>query len=418
MVVAARQAPFYLPDEGAHYLRAYEVSQLHLINLPNAVGVHMPCKEYTVVATKYYPIAFFQTKSAAEQAVAFCQVRTTNTAGGYSFVPYIPAALALAFTDELNWTVESKLVAARIANFSVWFSVLFLSLIWLKQGRILIACLMLIPSFFWQLVALSADGATLTSCLLYIIFVVRIAERKLAVTRGMLTILIALGVFIGAAKGVYSPIALLSFGLWGNLPGRNWFYKFCVLSCPVLAALGIFLAQSAFSDSRLIYLGNNANPALQLAFVMQNPLLFMTSMFKSTVNMDIVSLVAPTYAVPNPTLGLWIGFVTFATFAILSICSGFGIEKRIRLVSGFLVAIGLVGISLPLYLTYSPVQFDTILGLQGRYYLPMLPLIFIALAFKATPVPLANFFHIVQRRMHWAIYVSMIGLMLAVGNIP
>lgn len=417
VTIAIRQAPFYMPDEGAHYLRAYEVSKLHLINLPSAVGVDIPCREYIVVAKKYHPIALFQTKAEAEQAEPSCQVRTINTAGSYSFVPYIPAAAALALFEKLNWTAESKLLAARIANFSVWFSIVFFSLALLEGGRILMASLILMPSFVWQLVALSADGATLTSCLVYLFFVIRVAQHKLEVTPGMIAILIVLGFFIGASKGVYAPIALFAFGLWRQLPSKGWLYRLCVLSCPMLAALSAFSAQAVLSDPSLIYLGNGANPALQFTYVVQNPMKFMSLIMKSFGEMDVTSLVAPGYAVPNSGQGFGIMVVSLAAISILMVCTDFGIDKAFRLIAGVLVTITLVGISLPLYLTYTPLQFDGILGMQGRYYIPILPIVFIAFSFKASDVNWINFFVELQNRIRWVIFMSALGLIVAVFNI-
>lgn len=415
--IAIRQAPFHMPDEGAHYLRAYEVSKLHLINLPNSVGVDMPCGEYAVVAAKYYPIAFMQKNAVDAQADLACKVRTVSTAGSYSFVPYIPAALALAIIEKFNLTTEGKLAAARIANFSVWFSVLFFSLLLLKGGRVLMGCLILMPSFFWQLVALSADGATVASCLAYVCFVLRIAQRKLHLTRGVIKVLIALAVFIGASKGVYAPVALLAFGLWERLPSKSWLYKLCVLSCPTLAALGIFLAQAALSDPHLVYLGNNANPTLQLSYVAQNPMTFIYLMTQSVSRTEITSLVAPGYAVPNSGRGFGITIVSLGTIAILMACTDFGINKKFRLVSGLLVFVVLSGVCLPLYLTYSPVKFDSILGLQGRYYLPILPLLFITFAFNASNVNWVGFFNQLEKRIHWLMLMSALGLIVAIVNI-
>ena len=417
VTIAIRQAPFYMPDEGAHYLRAYEVSKLHLINLPNSVGVDIPCREYFVVAKKYHPIALLQTKAEAEQAEPSCQVRTINTAGSYSFVPYIPAAVALALVEKFNWTPESKLLAARIANFSVWFSIVFFSLMLLEGGRLLMASLILLPSFFWQLVALSADGATLASCLAYLFFAVRVAHRKLEVTAGMITILIGLGFLIGASKGVYAPITLFAFGLWRQWPRKGWFYRLCVLSCPMLAALSAFSAQAVLSDPGLIYLGNSANPALQLTYVVQNPIKFMSLIMKSLVETDLTGLVAPGYAVPNTGQGFGITVVSLAAISILMVCTDFGIDKAFRLIAGVLVAIILVGISLPLYLTYTPLQFDGILGMQGRYYIPILPLVFITFSFKASGVNWVNFFVELQNRILWVIFMSALGLIVAVFNI-
>ena len=415
--IATRQVSFYMPDEGAHYLRAYEVSKLHLINFRGSVGVDIPCGEYTVAATKYNPIALVQKKAIDGQADATCRVRTISAAGSYSFVPYLPAALALALVERLNWTTEGKLIAARIANFTVWFSILFFSLLLLDKGRILMACLILMPSFFWQLVALSADGATFASCLAYVFFVHRIAQRKLDLNSGLVKILIALAIFIGASKGVYAPVALLAFGLWGRLSDKGWLYKFSILSLPVLAAFGTFFVLLIFSDPSLVYLGNDANPGLQITYVLQNPFSSMNLILKTIFSIDLLGLVAPTYAVPNPGRGFGIMIASILAIIVVLLNSNLEIDKTLRIVAGTSAMIVVAGFSIPIYLTYSPVGADNIFGLQGRYYLPAIPLVFIACAFKASEVDWIHIFHRFRRRVDWVIIISVLGLIVAVFNI-
>lgn len=415
--IATRQVPFSMPDEGAHYLRAYEVSKLHFINSPGSIGVDMPCSEYMVAAVKYNPIAHIQQKAIAEQADTFCKVRTTNTAGTYSFVSYLPAALVLSLIEGLNWSTEDKFTAARVANFSVWFSILFLSLTLLNGGRILMACFMLMPSFFWQLVALSADGATFASCLAYVFLIIRVAQRKQTFTPAMIKLFVALAVFIGSSKGVYAPITLLIFGLWHYLPGRVWVHKLLLFSLPVFAALATFLILTIASDSNLIYLGNNANPELQLAYVLQNPFLFLDLVFKAVGQTDVIGLVAPSYAVPNPGRGFGITFVVIAVLAITMVCSDFEIDKTLRIAAGVLTIIMLVVLSLPLYLTYSPVKFDGILGLQGRYYLPILPLLFITCAFKSSNIDWIGLLRSFQKNIECIVLLAAFALIVAVFNI-
>ena len=118
--IGLRQAPFNMPDEGAHYLRAYEVSHLHLVNFRGAAGVDIPCNEYLVAAHQYNRIPAAQQKAFDGQHDPACTVKSVNPAGAYSFVPYIPAAFALFVTEKLRWKVEKRLIAARVANFSVF----------------------------------------------------------------------------------------------------------------------------------------------------------------------------------------------------------------------------------------------------------------------------------------------------------
>ncbi|HDT2133832.1 TPA: hypothetical protein ACLLIE_000191 [Enterobacter roggenkampii] len=46
--------PFGNPDEGAHFLRAYEVSHFHLINREGDIGVGINCQDYFSAAKKHF----------------------------------------------------------------------------------------------------------------------------------------------------------------------------------------------------------------------------------------------------------------------------------------------------------------------------------------------------------------------------
>ena len=417
MTVAVRQAPFSMPDEGAHYLRAYEVSHFHLLNYRNHVGVDIPCDEYLIAAKKYQLTPDIQKKAEDGWMDSSCRVRSVNTAGTYSFVPYIPAALALFITEKLEWKVEDKLVAARGANFAVWFTILFFGLLLIEEGRILMACLVLMPSFFWQLVALSADGSTFAFCLIYVFLVVSTAQQRTVVTPKLMKILLPIAALIGASKGVYVPIALLSFGLWDRLPDKGRFYKLMVCATPTLVALGVFLLLTGLADPSLIYLGNGANPANQMAGILSDPISFADIIFRSLLQTDLRGLVAPAYAVPNAGRAFAITVVAGVASAILLIHSDFGVDRRFRVVAALVFILLLTAVGLPLYLTYSPVGAQHILGLQGRYYLPLIPLAFIAVAVNVTQVKWRQLLKQLQSKSGWIAIIPLLGLILACFNI-
>ena len=415
--IAYRQASFLMPDEGAHYLRAYEVSHLHLINYRGAVGVDIPCNEYLVAAQKYNRIPNIQQKAIDGQGDPSCRVKTVNTAGTYSFVPYIPAAVALFVAEKLNWQVENRLIVARVANFSIWFSLLFYGLLLVTKGRMLMACFVVMPSFFWQLVALSADGATLSSCLLYVCLVLRIAQQEMKITPKLVIAMVLVAVLIGASKGVYALVGLLSFALWDRLPGKGIVYKTALLCAPAVAALLTYLTLTAIADPSQVYIGNGANPALQTAFLVESPSLIVTLPFRAIADTDMLGLVAPNYAVSNAGRAFGIMVVALLAMAVLMLNSDFGVDLRFRLIAGLVSIVLLISFSVPLYLTYTPVGYQNIVGLQGRYYLPAIPVVFIAIAFNAIKFDWSNLIAQLHRKAEWIAVMSILGLIVAYFNI-
>ncbi len=411
--ISLKQPPFYMPDEGAHYLRAHEVSRLHLINFRGNVGADVSCSEYITAAKKYHLTPNVQKKAEDGQADPLCTVRSRNTAGSYSFIPYIPAAAALALTDTLGWAVEQKLAAARSLNFLVWFSILFAGLMFICKGRLLILCIVLMPAFFWQLVALSADGASLASCVVFVCAVVGLIQRGQAVSGRAIGWLVALAMLIGASKGVYALIALFALALWDQLPGKSWWFKVASLASPTVAALGIFLLFTGMADPSQVYLGNGAVPAEQLNYVIQNPLAFSKTLLDMFLSTPLEAVAVPRYAVANPRSSLNAAIIFGLALAVLMLRSDFGAGRRGRFLAAALSVAGFIGFCLPLYLTYTPVGASSILGIQGRYYLPLLPLVFVALAINMSDVNWPAF----QSKAGWIIVLPILFLLWACWNI-
>ena len=106
------------------------------------------------------------------------------------------------------------------------------------------------------------------------------------------------------------------------------------------------------------------------------------------------------------------------SMAVLILYSDFGVNKRFRLVAGLVSLILFVSFCLPIYLTYTPVGYKNIVGLQGRYYLPAIPFIFIAIAFNSSEFNWAQFFARLRRNSEWIVTISMLGLIVAYTNIP
>lgn len=414
LVVAIKQAPFYIPDEGAHFLRTYEVSRLHLINLRGSVGTAIPCADYAVASGKYHPMAWIQTKTEAELADAACIANTRNTAGAYSFIPYIPAAIAMRVAELMGGSVEQRLIASRATGFLAWISLIFFALRGVRHGRILLACLVLVPSFFWQMVAVSADGATLASCLVYCLIVIRALQTTAVLSRSTLVQLLLTAALMGASKGVYAPLCLLSFALWPHVPSRGVIYTLALLSLPTLVCLGVFSLFAGLADPSLVFLGNGANPALQMEQVANHPLQFMETIYHSVVFTMDTGFIAPSYAVPNEGRGYGITVFAMASSAVLMLFTTFEVSKIVRLLAALIALVLCVAVCLPLYLTYNPVAQPVMVGLQSRYFLPIVPLVFIALSIDATQLDWAS----LRRYAKWAPILPMIGLYLACINIP
>lgn len=377
--VAYVQPPFMLPDEGAHYLRAYEVSRLKFVNSKTDSGTNIPCAEYDVVAKKYLLIAFQQ--EIPSRYGDGCYVKSINTAGTYSFVPYIPSAVSLRIAEAFDATVEAKLIAARAASFLVYFSLLLYGVSRLVAGARFLICFAMAPAFFWQMTALSADGAAIAWSWLYISLITYHVQNELLVTKQVLFIASLLGVMIGLSKGLYAPVCLISLVLWRYYPGGSGLRRLLALFLPTALALLSFLALTGVANPELVYLGNGAQPSAQLFFVLENPVEYLKACMIALSKLDVLGMTAPQYVVPDSiVLGPHISKLFIMVWIVSVLTTDFRCEPLIRSVFLLVAIIQALAICLPLYLTYTPVGYGQVLGFQGRYLFPIAPLLMVALS--------------------------------------
>lgn len=406
--IALQQPVFFAPDEGAHYLRAYEISRRHWLNTPDKVGTSMACGDFYTVTQKYHLTARTQPKAQAGKDDPNCTVLSINTAGAYSMVPYLPAAIALRLTRAQP--VENRLRWARISNAVVWLAVIVCSLAWLQRGQLLMGSLVLLPGFFWQITMLSSDGATLASSFGLVCWIVGLRQRGQRLSNQDLAITCLLAALLGASKGVYAPLALLSWGLWSQLDDRPRWWRCVLLSLPCLITVSVLGVFAAVADKSLVYLGNGAQPSEQLAYILANPLLFIQTVCNSVISIDMVGLVAPNYTIPHALNAQQVTWLSMVSLAVLTANTDWGLDRPFKILAGLLFPLCIVGAFAPLYLTYTPIGADAIWGIQGRYYLPMLPLLALAISFNMSSWDRET----LVSRIRWAAIIPLLGLMMAV----
>ena len=358
--------PFGNPDEGAHFLRAYEVSKGHFINTKSNVGVNISCKEYEVVAKKYNPIAFEQNFDITKINNNDCYVNTINSAGAYSPVPYVGIALGFLISDFFDLNIEEKLFFSRIFNGTICLFIIFIAIIKIPYFNHTIVFLILTPMFLVTIASISADPFLFAIVVSYISVFLNIVKNKESSINFI--ILLITSFLLGSSKIIYSSIAFISFGIVKIQKSNN--YNFYLL-CSIIFAICTSLFFNLFASQDLIYLGNNAKPFEQLIFVKTNIMEFLTLTFLSIFDYNVLrNLFFPNYLFGESYFFL----LLYSIFFIMLIFSeNTNILSPYQRIYILLVFVGIIVlISLSLYMYYNPPGYEKILGLQARYFIPLL----------------------------------------------
>lgn len=382
VAVAWLTPPFSIPDEGAHYLRSIEVGRGHLVNSRGNVGVPLLCREYLVIAKQYAPVAFYQ--DIAEKMLPNseeCMVSSVNTAGAYSPIPYIAGALGIRVAEYFGHSIETRLKLGRLANVIATSIICLLSVLVVQRYRPLLAVLIFLPMNIWLRASLSADAITISISILYLSYILHLQEKQSLITPRIIANLSLLAIFMGSMKPVYGLLSFSSLILLNySLVRRPRLLEIMALVLPGLTAFIISSMWAVAADPSLVYINlfGGANPTLQLHYIFSDPINFLHTIgntFRNDFTLFIGQALLPTLGVST-----WIPqqnrlliasiFCIFLLFTMVTTPASLLVWQRMVLLG--VASTCLLVVLIPSYLTYTLVGFNKVLGLQGRYFLPLL----------------------------------------------
>ncbi|PYQ48176.1 MAG: hypothetical protein DMF59_16830 [Acidobacteria bacterium] len=341
--------PMRVPDEHLHFFRSAAIANGHLI--PHGHGKADSAQIPQGLKTLVWVISTRQSfQTAIRIPLEPVKQPVVDFPAWYTPVPYLPQAFAAVAGRIFNIRPLIIFYAGRMANLAV--------------AIVLIALAMRMAPASW-----SADALTLAVAILFI---------ALIVEGGGTAALIVFAFVLGLCKPAYFLLALLVFAT----PARRMRAKiFVVASMAVATIIAFAYARAASFQQRT---GMPIDPAAQMQCVVHDPMHFARAMLSDIAvhwryyadgtvgRLGLNELALPTAIVV-------IEVVTVIAAAITS--------KRVLNTAARIVAIGIfiataVGVVLSQYMIWSIVCGDTIEGVQGRYFLPIVPLALLAISWN------------------------------------
>lgn len=295
----------------------------------------------------------------------------------YNPLVSLPAAAALCVARGLDLSALAGLYLARIASLACWWLGVWIVLRRARSQRWLIASVALLPMSVFQAGSVSADPLTQVACLLLFAELLRgLDPRTGAFQTPERVRLLAASLLLGIVKLGYAPLVLAGIGIpEARLPGRR---KRVLLAGMLGAAvvptlLWAWVVAAAQQPS----LTAGADPAAQLRQVLLHPFDFLAAVGR-TIGAALPAWVEGLVGdlghldVQLPLAATALGV------AVLVVSAGLDrerveISRSARL--GLLAAFGATSLLLLVlaYLGWTAVGSPVIQGVQGRYFLPMLP---------------------------------------------
>jgi uncharacterized membrane protein len=388
--------PFQVPDEANHFYRAFQITDLQIIgrNQDNKSGGFMPQSIVTMVTefsqprilgnqVKQEPEKIWKfTKSSATEADKKVFIDFPNTVI-YSPIPYIPQSIGISIGRILVVPPILLVYLGRIVNLFAWISLVYCAIKITPIHKWLFFLLALTPMSLFQSASLSADAATngLSFLLIATLLNYAFSPQSQLSNLQIASIFLMTGL-ISQCKIAYLPLfnlyLILPITKLGNSKVRYWsiFILLILFNLATSGFWGLLIKKLNIPFPEII------SPSKQLLFVLSHPIQYLQILGK-TIWMNAHTNIEQFIGVlgwldtglPNFQINLYL-----LALLIVSLIGGsmtVKISLKQKIVIFAILTLNFLFIMSLLYLSWNPVGSKSIEGLQGRYLIPLSPLIFL-----------------------------------------
>jgi uncharacterized membrane protein len=390
--------PFQAPDEQVHFYRAYQVSGGGLIaekrggvsggwlpeSLPSVVEPFMGLRRHPRKRIKVDAILdrfSIPLDPSTRRFVAF------ETSAVYTPIPYLPQALGIGLGKALDLGPLTLLYLGRAANLVASLLLALLAVRLAPAFKWVFVLIALMPMAAFQMASVSADAFTNAIALLFTAMILRLALTGSNVDARALAALAAASLLLSLSKQAYAPLLLLFLAIPVSRLGgrRRYLAVFASLVALNAAALAgwAFVLEGVYAPPAWL---NHVDPAAQLRWIAANPT-------------QLPGILLERYSSPGPRLylGLMVGrvlgwmdtplpqplissyqFVLIAA-ALFDSSTEVRMGARIKILALAVVLVDLAVIGTMAYVGGSAVGAPRIRSLQGRYFIPLRPLLLLPL---------------------------------------
>lgn len=395
---------FTVPDESYHFLSALRVAEYDLSESPH---VNLSRNEQNLPANSDCLSTYFKSMDTPGlvpfHEIGECFNSSPNAydqyfdAGATSrSLAYLPAALGAKIGDFLSDSPMVIFYFGRVFNLAMVSGILILALSLIKKHRMILLAVVFIPMFLQQAISYSYDGLLNALCLLIIAYEMRFLLTDAKIRKKDIVLMALALAFIGLIKPPYiiiaAPLLAIKSEKFSHHKATKWAL---ILTLLAISALSYILSVRL----EAIGAGNISTAAIDEAergFPLES--LFhpfeVLKMFLRTLR-DYGSFYVAS------TIGFfgWFSFsfhpaiiIAYIVFLVVIILSGNEnrLKKPVR-VNLFLTALAIAGSCfLAMYLMWTPRGSRIIEGVQGRYFLPCIPLLILALMPKQQKINLSD----------------------------
>ena len=380
--------PFQNPDEPSHYHRAWSLAEGQLmanddstVVIPTAVAELPEALGSSMVDWSQNSYSSATARRLLGQPIGAERSTVFSSAGAAGPIGYLPAIAAIEMTRVVGRSPLAALYLARLLNLAAATLLTFLAIRMAPFGKLLFALAALLPMTVAQYASLSPDALAISGAFLFASLVLYYAQKKSLSGRDI-ALLAATGAVLLNAKQGSEVLALLVFLIPLRVFSSVKRYVVSVLavlgSAVVIGLIPLLIAPSDTEAIRRLWgPGFEGDPSAQTRFVLDHPWGF-TKVLGTTLH----ALTFRLFEQAGGTLGWLTVFLPQMILLVLLVLLALLFSYRDavslsawqRSVLAIVAGVYIVAVMAALYVGWSPLHSPVVTGLQGRYFIAVLPL--------------------------------------------
>jgi uncharacterized membrane protein len=400
LMMIAATPPLRGPDETAHFLRAYGIAQGDFIpatrDKQGRKGIFLPPRLHA--GFDYFERAWGQSKAGGYGPVFrsyFNNPPASDAAGapvfvpyagseGYSPIAYLPQSAAVLVARALDLDFLATQYLMRLAGLIAITGMLAVAVALVPSIAWPLVVVAMLPGALYGRSVISADGTALAAAMMVTALWLRGTLNPELRQAGRHSLWLALGALTKPPN--------LAFVLLEFIPLRQRWRMLALTIVPALcvAVLWTWASGSDTAAWRMVEITGHQpaayDPGHRLAYLLGDPLHFPLAVIRAVSEKDLGELwrqvigvlglfdtVLHAWVYPALTIMLFASFVTWLPAAP-------AMRAQVALTAAATIVGYAIAVCFICYLVFTPLDADSVWGVQGRYFVPVLPLVAIVVA--------------------------------------
>lgn len=375
-----------VPDEYMHFERAYSLATGHIWGeaTNGTIGNYLPIELIKVSQMEGDGVCFpdeqmylssykkLSREKISKELIFYNQANTLV----YPIFSYLPQSIGILIGRLMNFDILKLFFLGRIGNFSAYVLIVYAAInIVNKRYKNILLCVGLLPMSIYLATSMSTDAIVNSLVLLYLAMIFNDndseEDRKYTFSRYII------GSIICMCKFTYLPIIFVHW-----IKDKDHYKRGIVFDVLIILIIILWNLNALINIPTMNPIDTNVSTVEQVKYILTNPMDYICILLKDFHNNFYVRIYQlNTVGWLTHTMNLLIPFtlvqMMIFTFSREEVEPNHSMSVLQIVIFSLAIIGSMILVVTALYLSWTPVRNQEILGVQGRYFIPIIPVMMI-----------------------------------------